>query len=132
MRSGRCRSRRVAVGTPTTYLKDFDPAATPSLLVDSRAALSTAEILDAFFTNAALLRKTIDVVRRLRLAAMCESPIGHVSARLVLAHALWDSWLHERDILLGLGLAGTPELDELAVVTWYSLLFGGRARRCRR
>ena len=35
-------------GTPTTYLKDFDPAATPSLLVDSRAALSTAEILDAF------------------------------------------------------------------------------------
>ena len=30
--------------------------------------------------------------------APCEAPFGHLPDRLVLAHAFWDSWLHERDI----------------------------------
>jgi hypothetical protein len=47
-----------------------------------------------------------------------------VSSRLTLAHALWDSWLHERDILEPLGIRPAPEADELNVVTWYTLLFG--------
>jgi uncharacterized protein (TIGR03083 family) len=112
-------------GEPTTYLRDFDPEHTPLALVDARATMSTGEILEAFRTNGARLRKAVDSFGPDDWEKPCESPIGHVSARLTLAHALWDSWLHERDVLLGLGLAEDAELDELAVVTWYSLLFGG-------
>ncbi len=112
-------------GEPTSYLRDFDPKATPLALVDSRSSLTTAEVFEAFTTNAALLRKTVEGFDAADWSAVCEAPIGHVSARLTLGHALWDSWLHERDVLMGLGLATTPEADELAVVAWYSLLFGG-------
>jgi hypothetical protein len=112
-------------GEPTAYLRDFDPRATPRLLVDSRSSLTTAEIFDSFTTNAGLLRKTVEAFDASDWRAVCEAPIGHVSARLTLAHALWDSWLHERDVLLGLGLAEETQADELAVVAWYSLLFGG-------
>jgi hypothetical protein len=53
-----------------------------------------------------------------------ESPVGHVPARLVLAHGLWDSWLHERDVLAPLGLTPPPDPAELSTVTWYTLFFG--------
>ena len=33
----------------------------------------------------------------------CESPLGHVPARLILAHGYWDSWLHEYDVFVPLG-----------------------------
>ena len=112
-------------GEPITYLRDFDPVATPQALVDSKTSLSTAEVFDAFTTNGATFRKAVESLGDNEWDALCEAPIGHVTARVMLAHTLWDSWLHERDILLGLGAVGDPEPDELAVVTWYSLLFGG-------
>ncbi len=37
-----------------------------------------------------------------------------------MAHALWDSWVHERDILLPLGLAPVVEADEVAVSLRYA------------
>ncbi len=112
-------------GEPTTYLREFDPEATPRALVDSKSELSTTQVFEAFITNGDALRKTVGAFSEQEWELPCESPMGHVSARLTLAHALWDSWLHERDVLLRLDLADEPEVDELAVVTWYSLLFGG-------
>jgi hypothetical protein len=113
-------------GEAITFLRDFDPTATPLALVAAKAALSNDDVLDAFATNTAGFRKTVEALDdREWESAVCESPIGHVPARVMLAHALWDSWLHERDALVDLGLATTPEPDELGVVAWYSLLFGG-------
>jgi hypothetical protein len=57
--------------------------------------------------------------------APCEAPFGHLPARLALAHAFWDSWLHERDILEPLGLAPALETDEVLAAIWYSLVVSG-------
>jgi hypothetical protein len=43
-----------------------------------------------------------------------EAPPGHVPLRAVALHALWDAWIHERDITLPLGLAPVEEADEIA------------------
>jgi len=53
-----------------------------------------------------------------------EAPFGHVPARFLLAHAYWDSWLHERDVLQPLGLADVVERDDLLAATWYTLVVG--------
>ena len=42
-----------------------------------------------------------------------EAPPGHVAIRLLAQHALWDCWVHERDIALPLGLAPAVEPDEV-------------------
>ncbi len=51
-------------------------------------------------------------------------PSATCSTRVFMAHAFWDSWLHERDILEPLGLAPAIEPDELLAATWYTLVVG--------
>jgi len=55
---------------------------------------------------------------------VAESPVGHVSLRLVMQHALWDSWVHERDIMLPLGLAPVVESDEVRSCLQYAAALG--------
>ncbi len=42
-----------------------------------------------------------------------EAPPGFLPIRLLAAHALWDSWIHERDIALPLGFTPPEEADEV-------------------
>ena len=44
---------------------------------------------------------------------LAESPAGHVPIRLIAHHALWDCWIHERDIALPLGMTPPAEPDEV-------------------
>ena len=111
-------------GTPTAYLGAFDPKGTPLDLVNAKSAMSTSEVFDQFEQNTATFRKTVDSFTPDDWSSMSESPLGHVTSRLTLAHALWDSWLHERDILEPLGLTPAPDAEELNVATWYTLFFG--------
>ena len=53
-----------------------------------------------------------------------ESPAGHVPIRLLAYHALWDSWVHERDIALPLGLAPEVEPDEVRSCLRYAAALG--------
>jgi hypothetical protein len=46
-------------------------------------------------------------------ATIAEAPAGHVPIRLLVHHALWDCWVHERDIALPLGLPLVEEADEV-------------------
>lgn len=100
-------------GTPTRVLRGFDPATTPSLIVDQTSCLTHREVLDEFAsTNDALL----DVVAELTddsWSTLAESPAGHVSIRLLAQHGLWDCWIHERDVAIPLGLTSALEPDEL-------------------
>jgi uncharacterized protein (TIGR03083 family) len=113
-----------ASGTPTAYLSDFDPASTPEALVDAMRTMTPAEVLGQFRAATDSFIGTIRGLDDEAWSATGESPIGHVTARLALAHALWDSWLHERDILVPLGVAVPVERDELLVCTWYTLTMG--------
>ncbi len=107
-------------GTPTRLLGGFDPAATPSLMVDSMGPVTPAEVLEMFVsTNDALLAAVAELDDQ-QWMVLAESPVGHVPLRLVMQHALWDSWVHERDISLPLGLPAAAEPDELRSCLQYS------------
>jgi len=111
-------------GNPTRVLAGFDPVATPPLMVDSMKALTSADVLAEFVsTNEAFL----DVVGALtddQWSTPVESPPGHVPARLLALHALWDCWIHERDIAIPLGISPSVEVDEVSSCLRYAAAVG--------
>jgi hypothetical protein len=111
-------------GTPTRILASFDPAAHPPLLVEPMRALSGAEVLDQFVTSNQGFLDALASLDDDGWATVAESPPGHVPIRLLAAHALWDSWIHERDIALPLGLAPAEEPDEIASALRYAAAVG--------
>jgi uncharacterized protein (TIGR03083 family) len=111
-------------GSPTRFLAEFRPAEDPEHLVAPMRSLSTDAVLEQHRRGTDAFIETVESMDAPDWERIGESPVGHVPARLVLAHALWDSWLHERDILVPLGIDVPVEADELAVSTWYLLAFG--------
>jgi uncharacterized protein (TIGR03083 family) len=100
-------------GSPTRFLEAFDPAATPSLMVEPMRALSPAQTLERLAATTEAMFEVVDSLDDEGWCTLAESPPGHVPIRLLAAHALWDSWIHERDIALPLGLAPAEEPDEV-------------------
>ena len=49
-----------------------------------------------------------------------EAPPGHLALNVTALHALWDSWVHERDIVIPLGKAPAEDPDELAAILSYT------------
>jgi uncharacterized protein (TIGR03083 family) len=100
-------------GQPTTVLAAFDPKKTPALMVAQMREMTSDEVLEQFASsNEAFL----DVLGQLDddgWATLAEAPPGHLPIRLVAHHALWDSWIHERDIALPLGMSPPTEPDEV-------------------
>jgi uncharacterized protein (TIGR03083 family) len=101
-------------GEPTRMLAGFDPRKTPALMVAQMRELSPDEVLEQFLaSNDGFL----DVVGELDddgWAMLAEAPPGHLPIRVVAHHALWDCWIHERDIALPLGLSPPTEADEVS------------------
>lgn len=101
-------------GTPTRVMAaDFDPVATPALLVDAVRSWTPAETLERFRRSNDKLRTAVDGLDEAAWELPAEAPPGHIAIRLVALHALWDSWVHERDIALPLGLDPVVEPDEV-------------------
>ena len=109
-----------AAGAPTRMLVGFDPAATPPLLIEPMRGLSPAEALDQFASSNDKLLATLGGLDDSAWDAIGESPAGHLSIRLVGDHALWDSWVHERDVALPLGIEPAVESDEVAASLRYA------------
>lgn len=100
-------------GAPTRLLDNFDPAATPALFVTPMRALTPGEVLEQFVaSNDGFLGALAGLDDR-GWTALAESPPGHVPIRLLAQHALWDSWVHERDIGLPFGVTPPEEPDEV-------------------
>ena len=111
-------------GTPTQMLASFDPAAHPDLLVEALGPISTNEVFEMFVaSNDGFLGAVADVSGDEWLL-LAESPAGHVGIDRVVDHALWDSWVHERDIAVPLGLVMDEEADELAACLRYVAAVG--------
>lgn len=111
-------------GEPTRILANFDPAGTPPLLIDPMRSLTPAETLDQFLTTNQQLFDIVEALDIQGWEALAEAPPGHVPVHVVAQHALWDSWTHERDILLPLGLAPAEEADEVASCLRYAAGIG--------
>jgi uncharacterized protein (TIGR03083 family) len=111
-------------GEPTEILTTFDPVKTPIDLVAMVADLSTGEMLDRFTASTRTLVDLLSSLDDDAWLALAESPPGHVSVSAVAHHALWDSWVHERDILLPLGITPEREADEIRACLRYVAALG--------
>ena len=109
-------------GAPTRFLASFDPVATPAQMVDATSAKSAAEVLADYVEANEALTAAVGAITDWSVAG--EAPPGHVSLTAVCLHALWDAWIHERDILLPLGLTQTEEPDEVSGCLAYSSAIG--------
>jgi len=100
-------------GSPTRVLAGFDPAATPPLLVEPMRALMPAEVLDQFVSSNRAFLDTLAELDEQGWSTLAETPAGHLPIRLLAQHALWDSWIHERDIALPIARTAAREPDEI-------------------
>jgi uncharacterized protein (TIGR03083 family) len=100
-------------GTPTRMLAGFDPAASPPVMVDWMSALSHRDVLDQFTATTDTLLNTVAELDEQGWVTSAEAPAGVIAIRALVQHALWDSWIHERDIAIPLGIATPAEPDEV-------------------
>jgi uncharacterized protein (TIGR03083 family) len=107
-----------ARGKPTRFLENFDPVASPESLVDGMRGQSAAEVLAQYEAKVGGLLATLGDVDDWSLLA--EAPPGHLALNVAALHALWDAWIHERDIVIPLGLVVVNDDEEVALILQYA------------
>jgi uncharacterized protein (TIGR03083 family) len=113
-----------AAGEPTRFLGAFDPVASPAELVDQAQGTPTAETLEQLTASTEALRAALDGLDDDGWQRLAEAPPGHLPIALVADHALWDCWVHERDIVLPLGRPATVDPDEVLTCLRYGAALG--------
>jgi uncharacterized protein (TIGR03083 family) len=111
-------------GTPTRVLAAFDPAAHPPMLIEPMRAQAPRAVLEQFVTSNDGFLGALAALDDRGWSTTAETPAGHVSIRLLAGHALWDAWVHERDIAVPLGLASVDEPDEVESCLRYAAAVG--------
>ncbi len=106
-------------GKPTEFLTSFDPAATPAAMV-AASAVTPSEVLDTMRASATSLNDLLGSLSEDDWLTLAEAPPGHIAVSAVAHHALWDSWIHERDVLLPLGFDVVEEPDEIEASLRYA------------
>ena len=101
-------------GEPTRFLVELDPVATPAELVNGVRDLPWAKVLDGFVESNEEIADSVAGLDDDGWSMLGEAPPGHIPLRGVAYHALWDAWIHERDVVLPLGLPPVEEPDEIA------------------
>ena len=105
---------------------EFDPRTTPHEFVVAARAHSDLEVRDRFVASCEAMAAEVEAWPQDRYGAPSLSPLGAVPQWMSLLHVYWDSWLHERDALLPLGLAQDADPADGAPVVAYSLALAGR------
>ncbi len=105
-------------GEPSRLLATFDPVATPAQMV-AASDLDGAAALERFATTADALARSIEGLDPRQRDVLVEAPPGHVSVTAMLHHALWDSWVHERDVMVPLGRRAVEDPHEIAAALRY-------------
>jgi uncharacterized protein (TIGR03083 family) len=100
-------------GEPTQLLVGFDPKATPAALVEAAGTMAPADTLARLSESSAALCDVVSGLDADGWATVAEAPAGLIPIRMLAHHALWDCWVHERDILLPLGRPAVEEPDEV-------------------
>jgi uncharacterized protein (TIGR03083 family) len=109
---------------PTQVLATFDPATTPADIVATAEGVSPRDVLARFTASNAALADLLRSLDDEDWSALAEAPPGHVSISATTHHALWDSWVHERDILVPSGIAPAEEADEISACLRYVAALG--------
>jgi len=101
-------------GEPTRVLATLDPVATPAELVDRVRSLPWAKVFERFVESTDAIAESVAGLDDDGWSMLGEAPPGHVPLRACALHAQWDGWIHERDVVLPLGLAPVEDPDEIA------------------
>jgi uncharacterized protein (TIGR03083 family) len=110
-------------GEPTRFLTGFDPAVTPALMVDGMED-GPAEVLAHFLEGADALGGALTGLDEAQWALPAEAPPGHVPLAALAHHALWDAWIHERDVVIPAGQTPVEEADEILACLRYAAVVG--------
>lgn len=111
-------------GEPTKVMGRFDPAAMPPMLIAGMADLGPSEVLDRFRTAHDDFLAALDGLDGAGWLTIAETPVGHVPMQQLAMHALWDAWVHERDVALPLGLTVVEDPDEVRTCLRYAAALG--------
>lgn len=115
-------------GQATHLLEGFDTQATPALTTAQWGGRSTAELLAQLEAMDSRVDEQIDALAPGEWATWAEAPPGRVRAYVAINHFLFDSWVHERDVMLPAGEEPAIVADEAACVVSYVLALAGVAR----
>ncbi|WIM99761.1 maleylpyruvate isomerase N-terminal domain-containing protein [Actinoplanes oblitus] len=101
------------LGRPTRMLADFDPVQDPDALVRAVPPEPVADTLAAFRSTTEALADCLAELSPQEWTWPAESPLGHVPVTVLAHHALWDGWVHERDIAAGVDARCVTVDDEV-------------------
>ena len=93
-------------------------------MVEAARGASISATLKSFQATNAELGTLVSSLTDAEWDKPAEAPPGHVAIRAVALHALWDSWVHERDILVPLSRRQAVEFDEVFLSLAYAAALG--------
>ncbi|HZN13144.1 MAG TPA: maleylpyruvate isomerase N-terminal domain-containing protein [Acidimicrobiales bacterium] len=111
-------------GEPTRYLSDFDPVASPKVAVDSMLTMTTEDVLTSYIDGVEKLAAAVEGLDDAQWSLPAEAPPGHIALAAMARHALWDAWIHERDVCIPLGYQQPEEDDEVLASLEYAAALG--------
>ena len=102
-------------------LDQFDPLATPGVWLEGSSGESPGATIERFDVEARRFRDAV----RTRLAseddALATTVYGDAHWTMNVAHLLWDSWIHERDVLIPFGIEQRSPVNEERLVGLYGV-----------
>lgn len=108
-------------GNATEFLVGLDTHTTIEAATATLDALSLEELQASLEQADASIAKQAARHGDAGWTAIAEAPPGHMRGHLVLSHFVWDSWVHEYDLLLPVGQRPPLEQHETAVAARYLL-----------
>ena len=111
-------------GEPTRYLERFDPVVTPAQMVDGTRGTAPAAVLEDYLRGVDAIDDALSGLDEEQWSLPTESPPGHVPLHAMAGHAIWDSWIHERDIAVPLGRTQPEEPDQVRACLEYIAALG--------
>jgi hypothetical protein len=114
---------------PTRLLEEFDAQRTAAVATAQLDGTSPQELPAQMDEMDARVAAELDAVaEQSGWAEPAEAPPGQVPAYMAVNHMLFDSWVHERDLMLPAGEMPVTDPNEAAMVGSYALGLTGVAR----
>ena len=118
---------RSAGGEATRLLEGFDAQQTAVVTAAAFDGLSPQDLLEHLTAMDARVEQGLGQLAGDFAAAPAEAPPGQVPAYVAVNHFLFDSWVHERDLLLPADQLPVTVPDEAAMVVSYVVALAGVA-----
>jgi uncharacterized protein (TIGR03083 family) len=114
----------VWTGKPLPFAS-FDPVVLPNEFVIAARSVPDLDVRDRYVVSSEMMAADVEGSDSTRWGLPAVTPIGFVPWWLSVLHVCYDSWLHERDVLLPLGVDVPVETEEALPVLAYTLALAG-------